>query len=65
MLLRCWVKAANKSRSKDHFQIALRIGEEVRAKLEHAGEKNSIAFAEVLKDIAGNYSNFGKGLSFQ
>jgi tetratricopeptide (TPR) repeat protein len=60
MLLRCWVQAANKSRSKDHFKKAEAAGKDVQEKLEDAGLKNTGDFCEVLKDAATNYSNFGK-----
>ncbi len=60
MLLRCWVQAANKSRNKEHFKKTIKIGEEVRESLESGGLKNSAEYCQVLKDIATNYSNFGK-----
>jgi tetratricopeptide (TPR) repeat protein len=60
MLLRCWVQAANKSRSKDHFKKAEAVGKDVQEKLEAADLKNTGDFCEVLKDVATNYSNFGK-----
>ncbi len=57
MLLRCWMQAANKSRSKEQFKIAETVGLELREKLTGQNDEKLV---HVLKDIASNYSNFGK-----
>ena len=60
LLLRCQLQAANKDRDRKMWKNARVTGEATLKFLRDAGKHSTPEYVAVLKDVASNYSNFGR-----
>ena len=60
LVVRCRVAAANKSRDRNTWKRALAAGEEAKTYFKEHEKEKTIDYINLLKDLASNYSNFGK-----